>query len=62
MLLATRVLVVPVWGSAVPVFRVLPLVAHPAGSPQMPFGAMWSLQKFVEFITTKYSLHKPGGF
>jgi hypothetical protein len=31
------------------------------GSPQKPFGAMWSLQKFVEFITTMYSLHKPGG-
>jgi hypothetical protein len=22
---------------------------------------MWSLQKFVEFITTMYSLHNPGG-
>ena len=31
------------------------------GSPQKPFGAMWSLQKFVEFITTMYSLHNPGG-
>lgn len=33
-LLATRVLVVPVWGSVVPVFPVLPLVAHLAGLPQ----------------------------
>src|SRR5947209_12011797 len=31
------------------------------GSPQKPFGAIWSLQKFVEFITTMYSRHKPGG-
>ena len=30
-LLATRVLVVPVWGSVVPVFPALPLVAHLAG-------------------------------
>jgi hypothetical protein len=33
-LLATRVLVVPVRGSVVPVFPVLPLVAHLAGLPQ----------------------------
>src|ERR1700730_18151063 len=31
------------------------------GSLQKPFGAMWSLQKFVEFITTMYCLHNPGG-
>src|ERR1700678_2518770 len=31
------------------------------GAPQKPSGAMWSLQKFVEFITTMYSLHNPGG-
>src|SRR5947209_2505628 len=31
------------------------------GSPQKPLGAMWSLQKLVEFITTMYSRHKPGG-
>ena len=30
------------------------------GAPQKPSGAMWSLQKFVEFITTMYSLHNPG--
>src|SRR5580693_339051 len=33
-LLATRVLVVPVRGPVVPVFPVLPLVAHLAGLPQ----------------------------
>ena len=33
-LLATRVLVVPVRGPVVPVFPVLPLVAHLAGFPQ----------------------------
>jgi hypothetical protein len=26
-----------------------------------PFGFMWSLQKLVEFMTTMYSLHNPGG-
>lgn len=26
-----------------------------------PFGSMWSLQKLVEFMTTMYSLHNPGG-
>lgn len=31
------------------------------GSLQNPLGAMWSLQKFVEFMTTMYSLHSPGG-
>lgn len=31
------------------------------GSLQKPSGVMWSLQKFVEFITTMYSLHSPGG-
>jgi hypothetical protein len=31
------------------------------GALQKPSGAMWSLQKFVEFITTMYSLHNPGG-
>jgi hypothetical protein len=31
------------------------------GSLQKPFGSMWSLQKFVEFITTMYPLHSPGG-
>ena len=33
-LLATRVLVVPVWGSVVPVFPVLPVVAHLAVVPR----------------------------
>lgn len=31
------------------------------GSLQNPLGSMWSLQKFVDFITTMYSLHSPGG-
>jgi hypothetical protein len=31
------------------------------GALQKPSGAMWSLQKFVEFITTMYSRHNPGG-
>jgi hypothetical protein len=31
------------------------------GALQKPSGAMWSLQKFVECITTMYSLHNPGG-
>jgi hypothetical protein len=33
-LLASRVLVVPVWGSVVPVFPVLPVVAHLAVVPR----------------------------
>jgi hypothetical protein len=32
------------------------------GADQKPAGSIWSAQKFVVFIGTKYSLQAPGGF